>query len=271
MMHELEAPHHFAGLCRQRDDGIRPFVVARPLEAVIVGAGTRGRHKDEVAPNVDGDCRPGIARTGRREACRDWVPAPAKSAGARVKCSDEPARAVDAIVVRDPRADDDEVIHDRRRRGFLILAAAGDVDDAASQVDLSGGAEIGAGPTGCGIECEEARIDCRQKGSPAAGIAFGSAGIGPQCYAAIDEAFGVGSVQVDLRIEAPLLPAGLGVERDDPIERRAQIHGIFGDDRGRLERALAAAVAAVETSPVWYSQITFNSATLHLSIWVSGE
>jgi len=141
--------------------------------------------------------------------------------------------------------DDDEGIHDRRRRGFLVFAAAGDIGDAAGQIDLSGGAEIGARPPRYGIEREESRIDRRQKNPPAAYIAPDSAGIGPQCDAAIDEAFGIGRAQVDLRIEAPLLPAGLGVESDDPIERRTQIHSAVRDDRRRLEFALATAIASV--------------------------
>src|SRR6516225_9440690 len=52
-------------------------------------------------------------------------------------------------------------------------------------------------------------------------------------------------MKVDLGIEAPLLPARLGVESDDAIERGAQIHRAVGDDGCGLEFALAAIITAV--------------------------
>ena len=76
---------------------------------------------------------------------------------------------------------------------------------------------------------------------------------------------------VDLRIEAPLLPAGLRVESDDAIEWGAEIHRPIGDDGCRLEFALPPIVSAVGDITGVVSQATFSSATLLLSIWVSGE
>jgi hypothetical protein len=48
--------------------------------------------------------------------------------------------------------------------------------------------------------------------------------------------------EVDLGIEDPALPAGLGVEREDAVEGRAEVERVPVEDRRRLEDALAALV-----------------------------
>src|SRR5215472_10725486 len=116
---------------------------------------------------------------------------------------------------------------------------------SVGQVDLTCGAEIGASSPRRRIEGEKPRIDRRQKDPTMAGITLASRGVDPQCDAAIDELFGISRVQVDLRIEAPLLPAGLRVESDGAIERGAQIHRAVGDDGCRLEFALSPIITAV--------------------------
>ena len=78
-------------------------------------------------------------------------------------------------------------------------------------------------------------------------------------------------MKVDLRIEAPLLLAGIRVESDDAIEwvlKYIVPSATMGVVSNSLFRRLS---VPSETSPVWYSQATFSSATLLLSIRVSGE
>jgi hypothetical protein len=82
------------------------------------------------------------------------------------------------------------------------------------------------------------KIRCRQ-------AVRGFAGVDPKGDAAIDQALGIGRALIDLRIEAPFLLAGLGVERDDAVEGRAQIHRAESDDRRCLEFAFTPTVAAV--------------------------
>ena len=176
---------------------------------------------------------------------RKRIPAPPQLAGARIEGAHSAARAVDAVVIGDRRPDDDEIAYDRRRRGLLIFAAAGDVGDAVGQVDLAGCPEIGAWRACCGIKGEQSSIDRRQKDAPAAGLALGLASVGPNRDTPIDEAFGIGRVQIDLRIEAPFFIAILGVERDDAIERRRQIHRAVENNRGGLEFALPFVACAV--------------------------
>src|SRR6516225_6778619 len=244
-MHELKVPHKCASLRGQCHDRIRPFIVARSLEPMIVGARTGGRDKDDAAFPIDRNHRPGVAHAGWGEAFRDRVPTPAKLPRARIKGAHDAAWAVDAVIVGYRGADNHMLAHNCRRRGFLVFAASDDVGDAVGQVDLPASTETGAWRAGRSIEGEEARINRRQEDAATTSLAFVFATVGTQRDAAIDEAFGVGRVQVDLRVEAPLFSAVLWVESDHPIERRCQIHRALDDDRSCLELALAATITAV--------------------------
>ena len=99
------------------------------------------------------------------------------------------------------------------------------------------------------IESEEARIDRRQENAPTAGLTLGSADIGPERHATVDETLGIWPMQVDFRIKAPFLSTPLRVERDDTIEWRRQIHHAICDNRRRLELAFAAVTATVGNIP----------------------
>src|SRR5258708_574699 len=118
------------------------------------------------------DDRPGVCGSGLRPAVplpglrhgimgilRDWVPTPAKRAGAGIERADQPAWALHSIVIRDTGAYDHQVVDDRRRRGLLILALPDDVLDSTRQVDLAGDAEVGARLAGRGIQADQARVD----------------------------------------------------------------------------------------------------------------
>src|SRR5439155_19197562 len=48
VMDQLEAPRDLARRRAQRDDRVRPFVVAGALTAEVVGARTAGRHEHEM-------------------------------------------------------------------------------------------------------------------------------------------------------------------------------------------------------------------------------
>ena len=161
-MHHLEVPLADAGLQVDGHEALREQVVAGTVAAVLVDGRRFNGQVDEAGFGVDRNLGPDadvagpfprtvlprvvaeLARAGNR------VEAPQLLAGLHVERADQ-ALGVRAVPVADPfehrRADDDRVVHDRRRRvqtdfalleiELLVLAD----DDADLQVDDTAGAE----------------------------------------------------------------------------------------------------------------------------------
>src|SRR5713101_812472 len=125
-MHELESPSDFAGFRAQRYDGIGPLVVSGTQPAVVVGTRTPSGNKNQISLGVHDHDGPGIAGTAAKDfgillwRCgrlvrRNRVPTPAEGAGARVISAHHAARHVDAVIVVNGGAHDDEIINYRGR------------------------------------------------------------------------------------------------------------------------------------------------------------
>src|SRR6185436_1478107 len=155
------SPDELAGRDAQGHDGVGPPVVAAPGAAEVIGAGAAGRDEDEPALAVHRERRPGIARPGtRRGLARPWdgIPGPAQGTRARVEGAHDPALDVDRAVVPDRRAGDDDVAGDGRGRGDLVLAEVAQID-AAREIDLPVGAEVGTRAAGGAVEGDEPGIE----------------------------------------------------------------------------------------------------------------
>src|SRR5216683_8408774 len=166
-MHELESPSDLAGFRAQRYDGIGPLVVSGTQPAVVVGTRTPGGNKNQISRGVDGHDGPGIAGTAAEDLCillwrcgrlvwRNRVPAPAEGAGACVISAHDAARHVDAVIVVDGGAHDDEVVDDRGRRSHVV--PAGVIARYIAQTHLASFAKVRTGRAVHGIEGHQSRI-----------------------------------------------------------------------------------------------------------------
>src|SRR5207244_8166971 len=113
----LKSPRDLARLRAQRDDRVRPSVVARALTAEIVGTRTAGWNEDEVTLGVDGHDGPRVRRARLRRD-RGWprIPGPSLRARPHGERADDAGWHAGAAVVVDRGPDDDDVVDDRRRR-----------------------------------------------------------------------------------------------------------------------------------------------------------
>ena len=240
MVNELKSPRDLARLRAQRDDRARPPVVAGPQSAVVVRARAAGRHEHEVTLGIDAHDRPRIGCAGRRRggwrgAARYRVPPPPWRAGARVERAHHAVGHVDASVVVDRGSDDHHIVDDSRRRRHVVLTLA--ISGDARQIDVTAASEVGARRSGPRIERDEPRVERRFVNAPAARLVRAASGIEPCRDAAIDQTVAVARRLVDLRIVGPSLLACFRIERDDAIERRAEVQDLVDDDRRRLEAA----------------------------------
>src|SRR6185295_20074416 len=81
-------------------------------------------------------------------------------------------RAVGLLVVGDPRADDDEIVHDEGRRGLLVLPSLEwCVAQSDTQIDDAVLPEVLAGLPIRGVEREEPRVDGGGDDASTAGLA----------------------------------------------------------------------------------------------------
>src|SRR5262249_23552975 len=145
------------------------------------------------ACGVDGHDRPHVCRTratptvaGPRRArgigVARWnrVPTPAERAASRVVRADHAALQLDAAIVADRGADDDEPAHDGGRRSDLIAAAVVADADALAEIDLSVTSEAWAGCPGRGVERDEPRVDGCDEDAPTTGATRTRVGIEPR-------------------------------------------------------------------------------------------
>ena len=161
-------------------------------------------------------------------------------AGARVEGAHVARRIV---AVRQPIADavaeDHQVLVDDRRRRVRVVLLVDRPDEPLAQVEHAvRRRSVSTRRAGGRVEADQviAAVD-----EDAQLVAVG--GVAPRRDAAVHEAGAVGrlAVLVGLRIERPQLGAGLGVQRDDAVVRRAEVQHVVDHQRRRLEVAGARA------------------------------
>ena len=131
-------------------------------------------------------------------------------------------------------AEDDEILVDHRRRRVRIVLFVdlpdqprAEIDDAvaAERVDDAASSRIETDQAVAAVDEDPERVACRM--------------VAPRCHAAVHEATAVGrlTVLVCFGIERPALRAGIGVQRDDAIVRRAEVQHVVDHQRRRLKFA----------------------------------
>nr|AGH10059.1 type III effector NopBD [Bradyrhizobium japonicum] len=234
MMHGLERPYEFTGLDAQRNHRIGMLVVARSFAAPKVRR-RRGRGQEhEPARLVDRHRCPDIGVAGLDAVALERLEGPARLTATRIECAHHAARRIDAAVVADRGADHDDAASDRRRRGDLEFAGPFQ-PHADLELDLATLTETGTGNAGPRIERNQADVvRAHEDARPASGIR-GRVVIDPVRDTAADIAIGRTLIGRDLRIEAPFLRAGAGIERDHLVEGRAEDQAVLDEQRRCLE------------------------------------
>ncbi len=234
VMHGLETPAHRAvGDVERHDRAGIFFGRVRAMRAEEVGRAVAGRRVDEPERVVVAHQGPDVRRAARvLLACGRFgvdagpahVPRPRELAGDQVVGADDAGRLVDLEVVRDARADDCEIACDQRRRRDEIdvrLRFA----DAFQQIRLRRSSpKPGAALARRCVQRHEPRVG-RAHDDARGAIAAVALGCTVITHAA------AGAVEADgrdlhLRVEFPALRAGLGIERDHDVHRRAHVQQV---------------------------------------------
>ena len=218
----------------------------RALHAVVIRRGIAGGHVHQAERRIRAESCPCIGRaawihlscferTGLGRPPR--VPRPEQPPRDGVVGADDPARHVGRDVVGHGPADDDGVPHDRRRRCHA-LEAGRDITQAFAQRDRSALPEARAGLSGSGIKCEQSPIDGAEKDAP--GAVRDRRPCFVKGHATTHQHAETGLVHV--RIVAPALLAGVRIEGDHDVSRRAQKERVIHEYRGGLEKSGGSAV-----------------------------
>src|SRR5215470_15270563 len=166
-MDKLESPNKFAGFAAQCDYRVGPLVIAGAQAAVVIRTGASSGDEEQVAFLVHNHNGPGVSGTaaparafafscGSGGIRRKGIPAPTKSAGARVVSADDSASHIHAMIVVNGRADHDEIVNDGGRGSHVI--PAGIVMEDVPQADLTFFAKIGTGRAADSIHCNKTRV-----------------------------------------------------------------------------------------------------------------
>ena len=245
----LEAPDHLARRAAQRDQRAREVIEPIAQAAVEIRARVAHRHEQEIARGVRREDRPGVRRSGaparravrggrqRRRPGRNRVEGPAQRPAARVEAAHHAAGSIRAPPVSHQRADGHHVPDQCRRRGDAVFPGQ-HASQAPGQVEAAALAEVAAEGAVLGIQRQQAPVDGAGEDPAPARLARAAPGVAPERDAPTGELPEVR--ELDLRIEDPALAAGLGVQREDAVEGRAEVERVPVEDRRRLEDALAA-------------------------------
>src|SRR5262249_20698961 len=141
---------------------------------------------------------------------------------------------LDAAIVADRGADDDEPAHDGGRRSDLIAAAVVADADALAEIDLSVTSEAWAGCPGRGVERDEPRVDGCDEDAPTTGATRTRVGIEPGGPPGRGDD-GETALGIEVRVVAPALGPRLGVEGDDAVVRCAEKQCVVHHERRGLE------------------------------------
>lgn len=205
-----------------------------------------GRVANILAPGRQGR---GFVRVAR-------VPVPHQLAAVDVEPEDHTGRFVGGVVVGYAGRSHKDAVSDHGGRGW-VEGAPLDGSLTGFQVHHATLAEAGAGLAGIGIDCHEGSVggggvnaaralaDGGRIGSGApigGGIVIGDA--------ATDHVLIVTGIAVDAWVEAPALAAGVGVEGDHDVVRRADVEHAVGLERGDLVGHLVRVARALEVAGV---------------------
>ena len=117
VVHGLIRPHQLAGLGAQCHHRIGVLVVAGPLAAPEIRARRGRRQEHQAARFVHRHRRPHIGVAGDDAVTQQRIETPARQAGARIERAHRAGRCLDAAIIRNRGAyDDDVACHHRRRR-----------------------------------------------------------------------------------------------------------------------------------------------------------
>ena len=226
MMHGLERPHQFTGFATQCDHRIGMLIIARTLAAPEIRTGRGCRQEHQPACFIRRHRRPDIGGAGIDAIMRKRIPAPARLSAACIKGAHRAGRRIDADIVRNRRADNDDAAAHHRRRGDLKLARP-DQGLADIEPHLAIAAEAGAGDAGPGIERDHAGIVGAHEYPGAAGGICCRLFVDPMGNAAAVIAISGPLRGADLRIVSPLLGPGAGIKRDYLVEGCAEHEAVF--------------------------------------------
>lgn len=136
-------------------------------------------------------------------------------------------------------ADDDEILVDDGRRGLCVMQTIGSPRQVLGQIDLAPVPEAGDRLAGGRVECNQPPAAVHED----APLAWSR----PHRHTAMHVARAVGHLS-PVRcawVEVPDLLAALGVERDDAVVGRAQVHHVVEHERSHLECAGTHGLATV--------------------------
>ncbi len=236
----LEAPLLAArGDLESHHCGRIDFRLTRTMGTPVVRRGVPRRQVDEAEFGVDRRRRPDVRGAagvglalGRQLGDRVVadVPGPGDLAGPDVEGAHRAGRFLEFLVVHHPAAEDNLVAgHGGLRGGHVEVGLHR--TEADLQVDDAVLAEAGAALAGGGVEREQTRVGGRGQD------ASGAERLGGRRFARLrnrrrrrfpvaDAAAAVPEARLHLRVVAPPLLAGVGVDGDHHIGRRAEVEGV---------------------------------------------
>ena len=242
-MRRLERPAHRAGRGIERHDRAREALrLGRAMSAVIVRRRVAGRNVDQAERIVGAEHAPRVRRAARvrlsfRRRCQHVgtaeIPRPQQAAAERIEAAHDARRLLRFDVVGDPAAEHRDAFRERRRRSHVVEAGL-HVAHAVEQRHFAVRAEVAAALAGLRIDRDQSRVRRRREDS------FGTVGRRLGRFEIRDAATRRGEANLrvlQLRIEAPALSAGVGIERGDDVAREADIERVADLQRRRLERA----------------------------------
>ena len=232
MVNGLEIPAKFSGGGIKGDDAVGVEVRSFAIGAIKAVGGIAEWDEDEAALVVNGHGAPGAGAgaifpaigspslvAGLTEA-RHGMEAPDEFAGAGVEGARIAAGAFAGTFLRGG-TEDDQTLIDGGWRSDGVVRVGIVIGDSGAEVDFAVVAEIEGGPAGFGVERDEAGLG----GKDNARLGFGIAG-------PIGDASVLGDAGA-FRIIGPELLAGFGLEGDDAVLLRGEVHDAANDD-GRV-------------------------------------
>ena len=229
VMHGLEVPDHLAGLGADTDDAVRIEVVAGPVSAVHVVAGSPGRQVDEPELLVGAHHRPDVGHPrvfprviqpgldAGLPCARNRIPGPAQRARTHVVGAHIPRSVLHGQrMVRHRLADHHDVTRHQRRRGIAVVDELGRVGEHP-QVDHPPVAEALDQLAGLEVRRQQIRGPHREDASIRPAVVL------PEPDPAVRGAAGGLAVGQERQV---LHPAGLAGRRVERLDHADAVRGI---------------------------------------------
>ena len=260
VMHRLEMPRDLPGLDRQRHGGAAVVVDAMTLAAVEIRPRIAGRHEDQATFVIARDDRPAVRRALLVDALGiigragfpvggHRVPGPGECAGAGVESAHHTRGGVDLQVVGHEAVDHHAVAHDHGW-GCGVVAPAADLAHVRAEIDAAGTAKALAGLAGVGVYGDQLSVRGAVEDPLGAGLPGHGRTVFPVTHAAaVERVWPLAFLFLQFWIEMPDLGAGLGVERENTLERRAVVDVPVHGERRDLEGGSPRPAAGVSKIP----------------------